>query len=69
MNYKFKVWVWLPLSTEIHISANDDQEANKIFNQLKLEDFNWKDDGLRKSRATYEIVENVQRSSPTRKSE
>ena len=58
MIYKFKVWVWLPMTTDIQLSAIDDKDALKTFNKIDLtKGFNWKDDGMRKSRATYEIVE------------
>ncbi len=58
MIYKFKVWVWLPMTTEVYLDANKDEEAVSIFNKIDLKKgFNWKDDGIRNSRATYEIVE------------
>jgi len=60
MIYKFKVWVWLPMTTEVHLSAIDDEDANKIFNKIDLtKGFNWRDDGMHKSRVTYEVT-NVQ---------
>ena len=59
MIYKFRIWVWLPMTTDIHLSATDDNDALKIFNKLDLKGFNWRDDGMRNSRVTYE-VENVQ---------
>ena len=60
MIYRFKVWVWLPMTTEIHLTALSDEEAVKTFDKIDLkEGFNWKDDGMRKSRVTYEII-NVQ---------
>ena len=60
MIYKFKVWAWLPMTTEIHLSENSDEEAVKTFNKIDLKrGFNWRDDGMRKSRVTYEII-NVQ---------
>ena len=60
MIYKFKVWVWLPMTTEVHLSATDDENANKIFNKIDLtKGFDWKDDGIRKSKVTYEVI-NVQ---------
>ena len=60
MIYKFRVWVWLPMTTEVHLSAIDDEAANKIFNKIDLtKGFNWRDDGMHKSRVTYEIT-NVQ---------
>ena len=60
MIYKFKVWVWLPMTTEIHLSAIDDEDALKIFNKIDLKKgFDWKDDGIRKSKVTYEVI-NVQ---------
>ena len=60
MIYRFKVWVWLPMTTEIHLSAIDDEDALKTFNKIDLtKGFAWRDDGIRKSRVTYEII-NVQ---------
>ena len=59
MIYKFKVWVWLPMTTEVYLTAIDDENSVKIFKKLDLKGFNWRDDGMRNSRVTYE-VENVQ---------
>ena len=60
MIYRFKVWVWLPMTTEIHLTALNDEEAVKTFNKIDLtKGFDWKDDGMHKSRVTYEII-NVQ---------
>ena len=71
MIYKFKVWVWLPMTTEVYLTALDDKDSIKIFNKLDLKGFNWRDDGIRNSRITYE-VENVQntdkRINPKRES-
>ena len=62
MIYKFKVWVCLPMTTEIHLSAIDDEDANKTFNKIDLsKGFDWRDDGMRKSNVTYEVI-NVQNS-------
>ena len=63
MIYRFKVWVWLPMTTEIHLTALNDEEAVKTFNKIDLtKGFDWRDDGMRKSRVTYEVI-NVQSSS------
>ena len=63
MIYKFKVWVWLPMTTEVHLSATSDEDALKTFNKLDLtKGFNWRDDGIRKSKMTYEVI-NVQNSN------
>ena len=60
MIYKFKVWCWLPMTTEIHLTALSDEEAVKTFDKIDLtKGFNWRDDGMRKSRVTYEVI-NVQ---------
>ena len=59
MIYKFKVWVWLPQVTEIYLSAESDEHAISNFNKLDLKEFSWKDDGLRKSRMTYEVIKDV----------
>jgi hypothetical protein len=48
------------MTTEVHLSAIDDADANKIFNKIDLtKGFNWRDDGMHKSRVTYEVT-NVQ---------
>ena len=63
MIYKFKVWVWLPMTTEVHLSAIDDEDSLKIFNKIDLtKGFNWRDDGIRKSKVTYEVI-NVQNTN------
>jgi hypothetical protein len=57
MIYKFKVWAWLPMTTDIHLSAVDDSDAVNTFNKIDLsKGFDWKDDGIRKSKVTYEII-------------
>ena len=62
MIYKFKVWVWLPMTTDIHLSAIDDEDALKTINKIDLaKGFDWRDDGIRKSKMTYEVI-NVQNS-------
>ena len=63
MIYKFKVWVWLPMTTDVHLSAINDEDALKTFNKIDLkEGFNWRDDGIRKSKVTYEVI-NVQNTN------
>ena len=60
MIYRFKVWVWLPMTTEVHLSATSDEDALKTINKIDLtKGFNWRDDGIRKSKMTYEVI-NVQ---------
>ena len=50
MIYKFKVWAWLPMTADIHLSAIDDEDALKTFNKIDLtKGFDWRDDGIRKS--------------------
>ena len=57
MIYKFKVWVWLPMTTEIHLSAINDEDALKTINKIDLtKGFDWRDDGIRKSKVTYEVI-------------
>ena len=61
MIYKFRVWAWLPMTTEVHLSAIDDEDALKTFNKIDLKKgFNWSDDGIRSSRAVYEVIKDVQ---------
>ena len=60
MIYKFKVWVWLPMTTDVHLSATSDEDALKTMNKIDLtKGFAWRDDGIRKSKVTYEVI-NVQ---------
>ena len=60
MIYRFKVWVWLPMTTEVHLTSLSDEEAVETFNKIDLKKgFDWRDDGMRKSRVTYEVI-NVQ---------
>ena len=60
MIYRFKVWCWLPMTTEIHLTALSDEEAVQTFNKIDLsKGFDWKESGTHKSRVTYEII-NVQ---------
>ena len=56
MIYKFKVWVWLPQTTEIYLSAESDEHALSNFKKLNLSEFKFHDDGMRKSRATFEVI-------------
>ena len=63
MIYKFKVWVWLPMTTDVHLSAIGDEDALKTFNKIDLtKGFDWRDDGIRKSKVTYEVI-NVQNTN------
>ena len=72
MIYKCRVWAWLPMTTEVHLSAIDDEDALKTFNKIDLKKgFDWRDDGIRKSKVTYEVtnVQNTDKSiSSSRKS-
>ena len=56
MIYKFKVWVWSPLKTEVHLSANTDEEATKIFQALDLSSFQWDREPMLHNRTTYEVI-------------
>ena len=56
MIYKFKVWVWSPLKTEVHLSAKTDEEATKIFQALDLSSFQWEREPMLHNRTTYEIT-------------
>ena len=48
------------MTTEVYLDANKDEEAVQTFNKIDLKKgFNWRDDGLRNSRVTYEII-NIQ---------
>ena len=36
MIYKFKVWVWLPMTTEVYLTALDDKDSIKIFDKSNI---------------------------------
>ena len=42
MIYKFKVWSWKPMTTEIYLSALTDEKAVTTFNALNKDNFSWK---------------------------
>ena len=70
MIYKFKVWVWLPMTTDVHLSATSDEAALKTINKIDLtKGFAWRDDGIRKSKMTYEVinVQNTDKSITTKR--
>ena len=56
MVYKFRIWVWTPMVTNIHVSAKDDEDAIKIIKSLDLNNFNWEREGMIHKRTTYEVV-------------
>ena len=65
MIYKFKVWVWLPQITAIYLSAEDDDHSLSNFKKLNLNEFKFRDDGMRKSRVTYEVIKDVEVKNTT----
>ena len=51
------------MTTEVHLTSLSDEEAVETFNKIDLKKgFDWRDDGMRKSRVTYEVI-NVQSSN------
>jgi hypothetical protein len=45
------------MRADIHLSAISDEDALKTFNKIDLtKGFDWKDDGIRKSKVTYEVI-------------
>ena len=50
MKYLFKIFAWQPLSTEVVVQADTQQEAIE-----KVEDLEWKNHPLKKERVTYEV--------------
>ncbi len=55
MKYLFKIFAWQPLSTEVVVQADTEQEAIEKVKNLKSEDLEWRDHPLKKERVTYEI--------------
>ena len=68
MIYKFRVWSWKPMTTEIYLAASKDDEALNTFKKLNKDDFVWKQDSMRDERVTYEIIKNAQ-MEPTQDTE
>ena len=55
MKYLFKIFAWQPLSTEVVVQADTEQEAIEKVKNLKSEDLEWRNHPLKKERVTYEI--------------
>ena len=55
MKYLFKIFAWQPLSTEVIVDADTEQEAIEKVKNLKSEDLEWKNHPLKKERVTYEV--------------
>ena len=60
MIYKFKVWSWKPMYTEIYLAALDDEEALHTFNTLDKNTFVWTKDEMKNERTTYEVIKDAQ---------
>ena len=56
MIYKFKIWVWKPMVTEIFITADNDEEATRVLKSINLNSFNWKRESMLHNRTTYEVI-------------
>ena len=59
MIYKFKVWSWKTVYTEIYLAAPDDQEALKTFNALDKNSFVWIKNEMQNERTTYEVIKDA----------
>ena len=59
MIYKFKVWSWKPMYTEIYLAAPHDEEALKTFTALDKDTFVWTKDEMQNARTTYEIIKDA----------
>ena len=55
MKYLFKIFAWQPLSTEVVVQADTEQDAIEKVKNLKSEDLEWKNHPLKKERVTYEV--------------
>ena len=60
MIYKFKVWSWKPMYTEIYLAAPHDEEALKTFNALDKNTFVWIKDEMKNERSTYEVIKDAE---------
>ena len=59
MIYKFKVWTWKPMYTEIYLAAPHDEEALKTFTALDKDTFVWTKDEMKNDRTTYEVIKDA----------
>ena len=59
MIYKFKVWSWKPMTTEIYLSSHTDEEAVTTFNALNKNSFSWKTNEMLAERSTYEVIKDA----------
>ena len=59
MIYKFKIWVWKPMVTEVFITADNDEEATRVFKSVDLNNFNWQREGMLHNRTTYEVIKDA----------
>ena len=55
MKYLFKIFAWQPLSTEVVVQADTEQEAIEKVKNLNSEDVEWQSHALKKERVTYEV--------------
>ena len=55
MKYLFKIFAWQPLSTEVVVQADTEEDAIEKVKNLKSEDLEWKNHPLKKERVTYEV--------------
>ena len=60
MIYKFKVWSWKPMTTEIYLSALTDEKDVTTFNALDKDNFVWTKDEMKNERTTYEVIKDAQ---------
>lgn len=56
MIFKFICRFYLPVRAEIYMSSNTEENARIEFNKLNYETFEWKEDPVRGSYSTLEIV-------------
>jgi hypothetical protein len=62
MIYKFKMKYYYPVTTEVFISAESDEQALKANNELNLSTLDWKEDPIRQDQMTYEVVKDGTKS-------
>jgi|TARA_A100001201_G_C3955793_1_gene161052 predicted nucleic acid-binding protein len=62
MIYKFRIWVYKPVTTEIFVDANSDDHAKEIVNKLDSDTFNWQECQITPDRVTYEVIKSDENS-------
>lgn len=62
MIYRFRRFVYVPVTTEVYIEAQSDEQAIKIVNELDPDTLTWRECPITPYRTTYELVKDDKNS-------